>query len=79
MAFERAGLAGVGVARGRGRPGWGRRAAVWLVVHRARILASVAALSILVGGALYLSGEHAAASDVCEPPEANRAGVLAVV
>jgi len=64
MAFERAGLAGVGVARGRGRPGWGRRAAVWLVVHRARILASVAALSILVGGALYLSGEHAAASDV---------------
>jgi heavy metal translocating P-type ATPase len=35
-----------------------------LVVHRARILASLAALSILVGGALYLSGEHAAASDV---------------
>jgi heavy metal translocating P-type ATPase len=35
-----------------------------LVVHRARILASVALLSILVGGALYVSGEHAAASDV---------------
>ena len=52
------------MARGRGRPGWGRRAAVWLVVHRARILALVALLSILVGGALYLSGEHAAASDV---------------
>ena len=52
------------MARGRGRPGWGRRAALWSVVHRARILASLAALSILVGGALYLSGEHAAASDV---------------
>jgi heavy metal translocating P-type ATPase len=64
MASEHARLAGVGVARGRGRPGWGRRAALWSVVHRARILASLAALSILVGGALYLSGEHAAASDV---------------
>jgi heavy metal translocating P-type ATPase len=64
MASEHARLAGVGVARGRGRPGWGRRAALWSVVHRARILASLAALSILVGGALYLSGEHAAASEV---------------
>jgi heavy metal translocating P-type ATPase len=52
------------VAGGWRRPGSARRAAVWLVVHRARILASVAALSILIGGALYLSGEHAAASDV---------------
>ena len=52
------------MARGPGYPTWGRRAARWLVVHRARILASVAALSILVGGALYLSGEDAAATDV---------------
>ena len=52
------------MARGRGYPGWGRRAALWLVVHRARILATVAALSILVGGALYLSGRHAAGTDV---------------
>src|SRR6478736_5270237 len=64
MASERARLAGVGVARGPGYPRWGRRAAVWLVIHRARILASVAALSILVGGALYLSGRHAAGTDV---------------
>ncbi len=52
------------MASGRGRPGSGRRVAVWLVVHRARVLASVAALSILVGGALYLAGEQAAGSDV---------------
>ena len=52
------------MARGPGYPTWGRRAARWLVVHRARILASVAALSILVGGALYLSGQDAAATDV---------------
>jgi heavy metal translocating P-type ATPase len=35
-----------------------------MVVHRARILASVAGLAILVGGVLYLSGKHAAGSDV---------------
>jgi heavy metal translocating P-type ATPase len=52
------------MARGPGYPTWGRRAARWLVVHRARILASVAALSILVGGALYLSGRQAAGTDV---------------
>ena len=52
------------MASGRGRPGSGRRVAVWSVAHRARILASVAALSILVGGALYLAGEQAAGSDV---------------
>ncbi len=52
------------MAGGRGRPGSGRRAAVWVVVHRARILAAVAALSIVVGGVLYLSGEQAAGSDV---------------
>ena len=46
MASERARLAGVGMARGPGYRTWGRRAARWLVVHRARILASVAALSI---------------------------------
>ena len=32
--------------------------------HRARILAAIAALSIVVGGALYLAGEHAAGDDV---------------
>jgi heavy metal translocating P-type ATPase len=64
MASERAWLVGMGLARRLGYPGWGRRAARWMVVHRARILASVAALSILVGGALYLSGRHAAGTDV---------------
>ena len=53
-----------GMARGRARSGWGGRVGGWSVTHRARILASVAALSILVGGVLYLSGERAAASDV---------------
>ena len=52
------------MARGRERSGWGGRVGGWSVTHRARILASVAALSILVGGVLYLSGERAAASDV---------------
>ncbi len=52
------------MACGRDRPGWGGRVGGWLVAHRARILALVAALSILVGGVLYLSGERAAASDV---------------
>ena len=52
------------MARGRERPGWGGRVGGWSVAHRARILALVAALSILVGGVLYLSGERAAASDV---------------
>ncbi len=32
--------------------------------HRARILAAIAGLSIVVGGALYLAGEHAAGKDV---------------
>ncbi|MGZ6589440.1 MAG: heavy metal translocating P-type ATPase, partial [Solirubrobacteraceae bacterium] len=40
------------------------RAFSWLVEHRARILAAIAALSIVVGGALYLAGEHAAGDDV---------------
>ena len=52
------------MARGRERPGSGGRVGGWLLAHRARILALVAALSILVGGVLYLSGERAAASDV---------------
>ena len=52
------------MARGRERSGWGGRVGGWSVTHRARILASVAAVSILVGGVLYLSGERAAASDV---------------
>jgi heavy metal translocating P-type ATPase len=64
MASERAWLVGIGLGGRRGYPGWSRRAALWLVVHRARILASLAALSILVGGALYLSGRHAAGTDV---------------
>jgi heavy metal translocating P-type ATPase len=33
---------------------------VWLVEHRAQILASIAASSIVVGGLLYLAGESAA-------------------
>jgi heavy metal translocating P-type ATPase len=63
MAFERAWLVGMGSGRRRGYLAC-RRAAVWLVVHRARILACLAAVSILVGGALYLSGRQAAGTDV---------------
>ena len=32
--------------------------------HRSRILAAIAALSIVVGGVLYVAGEHTAANDV---------------
>jgi len=64
MTSERVPSAVEGMARGRERPGWFRGVVAWLVAHRARILALVAALSILVGGVLYLSGERAAASDV---------------
>src|SRR5436305_8470339 len=63
-ASERLASAELGAARRPRSPGSGRRAAVWLARDRARILASVAALSILVGGVLYVSGHHAGASDV---------------
>ena len=64
MTSERVPSVVEGTARGRERRGWGGHVGGWLVAHRARILALVAALSILVGGVLYLSGERAAASDV---------------
>ena len=54
----------MGVARSPRDRGWARRAFGWLVEHRARILAAIAGLSIVVGGALYLAGEHAAGKDV---------------
>ena len=56
--------AAVGVARPPRDHGLVHRAFGWLVEHRARILAAIAALSIVVGGALYLAGEHAAGDDV---------------
>ena len=54
----------VGVARPPRERGRVRRVLGWLVEHRARILAAIAGLSIVVGGALYLAGEHAAGTDV---------------
>src|SRR5689334_18843013 len=64
MASQLVPIGRVGAAGGRERPGLGRRVGVWVVSHRARLLASLAALSILVGGVLYVAGERAAASDV---------------
>ena len=44
---------------GSGTPGLG-----WLVEHRARVLAAIAALSIVVGGLLHIAGQGAAGNDV---------------
>ena len=44
---------------GSGTPGLG-----WLVEHRARVLAAIAALSLVVGGLLHLAGQGAAGNDV---------------
>ena len=64
MASGQASSAAAGVAPGRRTLGLVRHAFGWVVEHRARILAAIAALSIVVGGVLYLAGERAAGRDV---------------
>ncbi len=64
MASAEASSAAAGVARGSRNLGLIRHAFGWLVEHRARVLAALAAVSIVVGGTLYVAGEHAAARDV---------------
>ena len=64
MASAPAPSAALGVARPPRNFGGVKDAFGWLVEHRSRILAAIAALSIVVGGALYLAGEHAAGDDV---------------
>ncbi len=64
MPSARASSAAAGVARGRRNLGLVRDAFGWLVEHRARVLAAIAALSIVVGGILYIAGEHADGRDV---------------
>ena len=77
MASAPASSAAVGVARPPRDHGLVHRALGWLVEHRARILAAIAALSIVVGGALYLAGEHAAGNDVWAAAVALLAAELA--
>jgi heavy metal translocating P-type ATPase len=64
MASGQASSAAAGVARGPRNLGSIRHAFGWLVEHRARVLAAIAAVSIVVGGTLYVAGEQAAARDV---------------
>jgi heavy metal translocating P-type ATPase len=54
-----------------------RRALGWLVEHRARILAAISALSIVVGGLLHMAGEAAAGDDVWRAAVALLAAELA--
>ena len=57
---------------GSGTPGLG-----WLVEHRARVLAAIAALSLVVGGLLHLAGQGAAGNDVWRAAVALLAAELA--
>ena len=61
---SQASSAAAGVARGPVARGWLGHAFGLLVEHRSRVLAGIAAVSIVVGGALYLAGEHGAAQAV---------------
>jgi cation transport ATPase len=61
---SQASSAAAGAARGPVGRGWLGHALGLLVEHRSRVLAGIAAVSIVVGGALYLAGEHGAAQDV---------------
>jgi cation transport ATPase len=78
MASGQASSAAAGVAPGRRTLGLVRHAFGWVVEHRARILAAIAALSIVVGGVLYLAGERAAGRDVWGAAVALLAAELAV-
>jgi len=64
MACAQDPSAAVGLARPASSPGVLRHALSWLVEHRARVLASIAAFSIVLGGVLYLAGERAAGDAV---------------
>jgi heavy metal translocating P-type ATPase len=57
---------------GSGTPGLG-----WLVEHRARVLAAIAALSMVVGGLLHLAGQGVAGNDVWRAAVALLAAELA--
>ena len=74
---SQASSAAAGVARGPRARGLLRHAFGWLVEHRSRVLAGIAAVSIVVGGALYLAGEHGAAQDVWAAAVALLAAELA--
>ena len=54
-----------------------RRALGWLVEHRARLLAAIAAVSIVVGGLMHLAGQGAAGDDVWRAAVALLAAELA--
>ncbi len=77
MASAQASSAAAGFARGPRDLGLLRRVVGWLVEHRARVLAAIAALSIVVGGLLYLAGESAAGDDVWRAAVALLAAELA--
>jgi heavy metal translocating P-type ATPase len=55
-----------------------RRATGWMVEHRYRVLSGIAAVSIVVGGVLYLAGERAAGQGVWAAAVAVLAAELAV-
>ena len=69
--------AAVGGARGQRNPGLLRRALGWLIEHRARVLAGIAALSIVGGGLLYVAGERTAGREVWAAAVALLAAELA--
>ena len=78
MASAQASSPTAAVARGPQRRRSLHQALGWGVEHRSRILAGIAACSIVVGGALYLAGEQAAGSDVWAAAVALLAAELAV-
>jgi hypothetical protein len=72
MASAQASSAAAGVARGPSGEGLIHQAFGLLVEHRSRVLAGIAAVSIVVGGALYLAGEHMASWGLIRSPEPAR-------
>ncbi len=77
MGFAQVSSAAVGGARGQRNPGLLQRALGWLIEHRARVLAGIAALSIVGGGLLYVAGERAAGREVWAAAVALLAAELA--
>ena len=78
MASPQPSLAAARFAGGKRDLGVCRRALGWLVEHRARVLAAIAAVSIVVGGLMHLVGEGAAGDDVWRAAVALLAAELAV-
>lgn len=78
MVSAQASSAAATVARDRGAGACLAKAWAWLVEHRYRVLASIAAMSVVVGGVLFLAAEPAAGRDRWAAAIAVLAAELAV-